>query len=275
MVLDMENKENVYVETEGAENGMEQGVGTEIMCPEEVSTVPSKFKDVNALANAYASLQAEFTRRSQRLKELEKLTENLGGQAALRGGSGAEKLRKNAQARKAERQAFNAFVADMGRGNPDVQADVVGAATHKPDGETTPSLDTEREGAKGGDGEFTQGRENLEVATVAATENVGQGDGKKKNETENALGFFRTEDASVAERMEKELSADELYEKVSRNEDVRLKIIGEYLASVGKTAAPLTVGGVGAFSTPPRKVGSIGDAGNMALLYFKNSGKID
>ena len=30
-----------------------------------------KFKDVKALLNAYASLEAEFTRRSQRLKELE------------------------------------------------------------------------------------------------------------------------------------------------------------------------------------------------------------
>jgi len=30
-----------------------------------------KFKDVNALLNAYNSLQAEFTKRSQRLKELE------------------------------------------------------------------------------------------------------------------------------------------------------------------------------------------------------------
>ena len=30
-----------------------------------------KFKDVKALMNAYASLEAEFTRRSQRLKELE------------------------------------------------------------------------------------------------------------------------------------------------------------------------------------------------------------
>ncbi len=30
-----------------------------------------KFKDVNALLNAYNSLEAEFTRRSQRLRELE------------------------------------------------------------------------------------------------------------------------------------------------------------------------------------------------------------
>jgi len=33
-----------------------------------------KFKDVKALMEAYTSLEAEFTRRSQRLKELEKAT---------------------------------------------------------------------------------------------------------------------------------------------------------------------------------------------------------
>ncbi|MBO5328013.1 MAG: hypothetical protein J6B04_02430 [Clostridia bacterium] len=37
----------------------------------EAAQVVGKFKDVKALENAYISLQAEFTRRSQRLKELE------------------------------------------------------------------------------------------------------------------------------------------------------------------------------------------------------------
>ncbi len=32
---------------------------------------PGKFESVDALLNAYKSLEAEFTRRSQRLKELE------------------------------------------------------------------------------------------------------------------------------------------------------------------------------------------------------------
>ena len=34
-----------------------------------------KFKDVNALLDAYNSLQSEFTKRCQRLKELEKMVE--------------------------------------------------------------------------------------------------------------------------------------------------------------------------------------------------------
>ncbi|MGN0805810.1 MAG: hypothetical protein ACI4MC_02120 [Candidatus Coproplasma sp.] len=38
---------------------------------EEVAAGPKKFKDVQALIDAYTALEAEFTRRSQRLKELE------------------------------------------------------------------------------------------------------------------------------------------------------------------------------------------------------------
>ena len=38
---------------------------------EKVAADLGKFKDVKALLDAYTSLEAEFTRRSQRLKELE------------------------------------------------------------------------------------------------------------------------------------------------------------------------------------------------------------
>ena len=39
---------------------------------EEAASVLGKFKDVKTLMKAYSDLEAEFTRRSQRLKELEK-----------------------------------------------------------------------------------------------------------------------------------------------------------------------------------------------------------
>lgn len=51
----MENQDNAYVETES-----------------ENKLIGGKFKDVNALFDAYNALQAEFTRRSQKLKALEK-----------------------------------------------------------------------------------------------------------------------------------------------------------------------------------------------------------
>lgn len=37
----------------------------------EAATVPAKFKDVKTLVKAYTELEAEFTKRSRRLKELE------------------------------------------------------------------------------------------------------------------------------------------------------------------------------------------------------------
>ena len=39
---------------------------------EVAAAVPQKFESVETLAKAYTALEAEFTRRSQRLKELEK-----------------------------------------------------------------------------------------------------------------------------------------------------------------------------------------------------------
>lgn len=43
---------------------------------EEIAAGLKKFKDVQALIDAYTALEAEFTRRSQRLKELEASKEN-------------------------------------------------------------------------------------------------------------------------------------------------------------------------------------------------------
>ena len=43
----------------------------------QAPTAHAKFKSVDALARAYGALEAEFTRRSQRIKELEKTVENL------------------------------------------------------------------------------------------------------------------------------------------------------------------------------------------------------
>ena len=64
-------------------------------------------------------------------------------------------------------------------------------------------------------------------------------------------------------------SSEHLYEKVLGDEQVRLRIIGEYLASIGKSGAPVTCGKAGVFSAPPLRAKSIADAGGMALHYFK------
>ena len=65
----MTGEENVCGGKEGTERAMEaEG--------KNGSAVLGKFRDVNALAEAYGALEAEFTRRSQRLRELEKRAEN-------------------------------------------------------------------------------------------------------------------------------------------------------------------------------------------------------
>jgi hypothetical protein len=73
----MEEKENVTLNGEGGEQA--QQTQTEVQQVQQESgknpTILGKFKDVDALLQAYNSLQAEFTRRSQRLKELENLAD--------------------------------------------------------------------------------------------------------------------------------------------------------------------------------------------------------
>ena len=107
----MQEEENVYGGTPDTEEVAVASVGAEDRkdAEKEVSTVLGKFKDVDALARAYGSLQAEFTRRSQKLKELERQAENLKAEAES---SGAEKLRKNAEARRVETKKFDAFVRE-------------------------------------------------------------------------------------------------------------------------------------------------------------------
>ena len=83
----MKEQDNVYDDTTRAEDT------TAVSKEELASTIPSKFKDVDALVRAYSSLQAEFTRRSQRLKELEKKVENVEKEEGVKVDSGVEKLR--------------------------------------------------------------------------------------------------------------------------------------------------------------------------------------
>ena len=107
----MEQEENVYATMPKTEDvvltkaSVETGQGGS----QGASAILGKFKDVNALARAYEALEAEFTKRSQRLRELEKKAENF----ELKGDSGVEKLRKNAEARKAEEKRFDDFVAEV------------------------------------------------------------------------------------------------------------------------------------------------------------------
>lgn len=52
-------------------NGIDTATAEEVVSDQEEKVSLGKFKDVNALLSAYNSLQSEFTKRCQRLKELE------------------------------------------------------------------------------------------------------------------------------------------------------------------------------------------------------------
>ena len=236
----MKKEENVYVENKGAEEiATAKQIAEREKGEDNASTVLGKFKDVDALARAYGALQAEFTRRSQRLKELERQAENLksDGQKQTDGAAVAvEKLRKNAQTVKAEREKFDAFVCELQTAN--VRADGEIDAENKPaQSQILPKEEAFQE-------EYAEG------------------------EKQSFLGG-----ESVAENQEQTmLSSEELYEKASRDENVRLKIIGEYLASIEKRGAPLMRGGGGALATSPQKPKTVREAGNMALHFFKKHG---
>ncbi len=215
----MNIEENVREETTQTEEvaAAKESVETQ---EKEALTVLGKFKDVDALAKAYESLQAEFTRRSQKLRTLEKEVENFKEASA----SGVEKLRKTAQARREEAKAFDEFLSTA---------------------------------IEGGQSEKPTLKEGLEDVEKGEEELLHTGE----NSSEKGVG----ETAKSEER----LSSNELFQRAFQDEGVRLKIVGEYLNSLGKTGAPVTGKGVGVYLTPPRKARTLGQAADMALLYLK------
>ena len=261
----MEKEENVYVETEGTEKKVVVENAMNSIGVEKVSAVPSKFKDVDALARAYSALQSEFTRRSQRLKELEKRMENLEGEGLAKA-SGVEKLRKNAEARKAEAQRFDRFIAETERVG--VEDSEMSSNPEKPI-EKQPLMErAEVENIDSGDATVelelssnTPAQVESGVGDEAKTGAVYSGAHRQAQGGEGQASVVGTEPSATP--------SETLYAQVCRDEGVRLKIIGEYLSSLGKTSAPLMTGGAGTFTSPPFRAANITEAGNMALLYFK------
>ncbi len=253
----MKTEENVY-----EKENQTEGQGVECANENEASAVLGKFKDVNALARAYEALQAEFTRRSQRLKVLEK-------EAEKSPRSGAEKLRKNAEARREESKRFDEFVASAtqlsGQANPQSQ---------DPASQTKPTSNGEalEQISVNGDAVYEMNAakdEQISQSEAAETER------KKGVPPQSEPESFKSEAnkggtaSSVAKSDDATDSSALLYAKVCQDEKVRLRIIGEYLSSIGRAGAPLMTGGAGTLATPPLKAKSIYEAGDMALRFFK------
>ena len=244
----MEKEENVYEgisQTEDFAEASENGA----------STVLGKFKDVGALVRAYESLQAEFTRRSQRLRQLEKESENFGRE----GSSGAEKLRKAARTKREERKEFDAFIADTVSPSVEEKKPDEGSKTYEGPEETgaeAPVVFGERE------------EENKVANQIQAAENLTV-EAERKQAAKAQVKDMGEVAMPSAYGGEAQGFGEDLFERAVKDEAVRLRIIGEYLASLGKTGAPLTAAGGGTFAAPPMKAKTVNEAGNMALQYFR------
>ena len=228
-------KDNGYVETGteafAAANG---GENREQLAPAQASAVLGKFKDVDALAKAYGCLEAEFTRRSQTLKQLQKEMDNLKAEKE-NVATGVEKLRKSAAARRAEEEKFDAYISGLEQAN--VRA------------EESPQTQTV----------------SAQTQAIEATQ-----EGVERK----ALSMQEQSAASLQPSREiSALSDDELFDSVMQNEGVRLKIVGNYLSSLTKNGAPLLAGGTGALAAPPQRAKSFTEAGSMALQMFHKNGK--
>lgn len=238
-------KDNEYVQETGTEDiAMEKGgENTERNAPAQASAVLGKFKDVDALAKAYGCLQAEFTRRSQTLKQLQKEMDNLKAEKVENGqSSGVEKLRKNAAARRAEEEKFDAYIHGLEQAN--VRAEEPKLELHDQQQQPIESVN-----------------ESTETGTLSED---AQRDIAVSDDVKNDVPLQPSRGMTA-------LSDDELFERAMQNEGVRLKIVGSYLSSLTKSGAPLLTGGTGALAAPQQKAKSFSEAGDMALRMFRKS----
>ncbi len=264
-------KENVY-----EQNSQTEAVACAIEptkesgAEKEASTVLGKFKDVDALIRAYENLEAEFTRRSQKLKQLEREAEKFTqGKEQARACNGVEKLRENALQRRKDALEFDRFIADIQTAN--ACADTQENQNEAVNSADLIKADTRSDGAADAQASAMQTADPKTQAAAVQEQNLWKQE--VEEDGENASTIEKTRVASVGQYAKSvDLSSDELFEKVNADENVRLRIIGEYLSSIGKTAAPLMHGGTGTLAMPPMKPKSFNDAGNMALRFFKKDG---
>jgi hypothetical protein len=305
----MNQEDNVCEETTLTEDEKTENAGAEKALPQKTSTVLGKFKDVDALAQAYNALQAEFTRRSQRLKELERETENWKAKEGNADVLGVEKLRKNAKAKRAENKRFDTFMADVaaervaekpvlnavenssvnvgqkdGVDNippsfventavSDMPQDVSDFAETSKMNATSVKKEADVKNETAEIAEEPMAKDGGEMVEEGKSVGVGVGGVMRENAETPVAKMYdeKTNDAKTSDVKINDtvLSSEGLYEKVLANEEVRLRVIGEYLASIGKSGAPVTCGNAGGFAAPPLRARSIADAGGMALQYFK------
>lgn len=252
----MQKQENVYAIDSSAEQGNkgEATAARALVEQQEGSAALGKFKDVDALMQAYKSLQAEFTRRSQRLKRLEMEAEKReAGAETPCGGEG------NSPATNAERPVppMEESIETMGVSEPNTGD---GAAECDVGSEEGVQAGRETDAGKCVTPP-SEGAEELPLQEAA------QADGDERALEGGATAAEGVELQNNAE------SAETLYQRASANESVRLRIVGDYLSSIQRGGAPLMTGAAGAQPIELAKAESISQAGQRALIWLREKGK--
>ncbi len=248
----MQNMENVY------EINPQTEQGSKVKQEEKIgSTDLGKFKDVNALLQAYQSLQAEFTRRSQRLKRYEE-QENQRRNAVASIGANPQATVESDGAEKPEDLETEKESVTEANGESSAQS----AAEAMPERAVADGLCEADALCAESEGPCSAVEEKIAANGEDGDSGVGGSCADADNVTVENEGKYQSE--RVVEQ-----SAQKLYEQASANEEVRLRIVGDYLSSIGKSNAPFVRGGASALVTPPKKPRNLADAGNMALAYLK------
>lgn len=243
-------KENIGAAHDRCAAGQKERAGR--VRPEMYESAPlGKFKSVDALLQAYNSLQAEFTRRSRRLRELEgKLAEN----AATAPAGGDEETAPVEKALGAAGQAENAFAPVAGMGG-----------TAAPAGGETPAEDApaEEAGKQAAARESACGQCGADMASAARDAGMAgleQGEaavpGGAARHAAGAQGGPESGEAREGGTTEKAQGAV----PVSAIEEAVERAVRRAAASM-----PYLMPGGSAFAAaPPRRIGSIEEAGRLA-----------
>lgn len=243
-------KENIGAAHDRCAAGQKERAGR--VRPEMYESAPlGKFKSVDALLQAYNSLQAEFTRRSRRLRELEgKLAEN----AATAPAGGDEETAPVEKALGAAGQAENAFAPVAGTGGTAATAGGETPAEDAP-AEEAGKQAAAREGACG-----QCGPDMASAARDAGMAGLEQGEaavsGGTVQHAAGAQGGPESGEAREGGTTEKAQGAV----PVSAIEEAVERAVRRAAASM-----PYLMPGGSAFAAaPPRRIGSIEEAGRLA-----------
>ena len=259
-------KENIGAAHDRCAAGQKERAGR--VRPEMYESAPlGKFKSVDALLQAYNSLQAEFTRRSRRLRELEgKLAEN----AATAPAGGDEETAPVEKALGAAGQAENAFAPVAGTGE-----------TAAPAGGETPAEDApaEEAGKQAAARESACGQCGADMASAAREGACGQCGPDMASAARDAgmAGLEQGEAAVPGGAARHAAGAQGGPESGEAREGgttekaqgaVPVSAIEEAVERAVRRAAasmPYLMPGGSAFAAaPPRRIGSIEEAGRLA-----------